>query len=794
MEPGSCDRPPGKRLRLDAEPEAQEESAAGGEAREKAAGGEARKKPVAGGEARERPAAGAGSGEKPAVSGEAREKPAAGGEAREKPAAGGEAREKPAAGGEAREKPAEGGEAREKSVAGREAREKSVAGGEAREKSVAGGEAREKSVAGGEAREKSVAGGEARERSVAGSEAREKSVAGGEARERSVAGGEARERSVAGGEARERSAVGREAREKSAEGREAREKSAEGREAREKSGERREAREKSGERREAREKSGERREAREKSGERREAREKSGERREAREKSGERREAREKSGERREGREAREKSGERREAREKSAAGRDSREKPTADAVARERQDGAYFHSYSDVSIHEEMIADAARTGTYRRALQWGCRQGPQPGAGVGLLRGLSVLDVGAGTGILSAFCAQAGAARVYACEACGVMVERAREVVAANGLRGRVRVMQGRVEDARLPEPVDAIVSEWMGYGLMYESMLRSVLHARDRWLKPGGLMFPCRAELYLAPVTDPALQERLSFWAGVKERHGVDMSCMGVFARHCLMNDEMAVTALHGEDVLGRPSMFAAIDLYTVTEQELVKLGGDFTTTSFGITTMHAFALWFNVIFPTSAPTSKVALATSTNANGPGATGSTANGGQAASFNVQDRDIPGPRAASVDADFKTGTIANNECHASCPNLCEASANTVNANTIRHNAFTANSDNLQSFNVNGDDHRTVDVNAKELEPIVLSTSPFAEETHWKQSLLYLDEPVELFQDTVLKGKITLTPAEDNPRYLRISLTYEIGDSGKKTKIFKMGEDFPPFE
>lgn len=261
--------------------------------------------------------------------------------------------------------------------------------------------------------------------------------------------------------------------------------------------------------------------------------------------------------------------------------------------------------------------------------------------------------------------------------------------------------------------------------------------------------------------------------------------------------MNDEMAVATLHGEDVLGQPSMFAAIDLYTVTEQELAKLGGDFTTTSFGIATMHAFALWFNVIFPTSAPTREIAhepLATSTNANDPDATVANANGGQAASFNVQDRDIPGPRAASVDADFKTGAIANNDCHASGPNLCEASANTVNANTIRHNAFTTNSDNHQPLNVNGDDHRTFDVNAKELEPIILSTSPFAEETHWKQSLLYLDEPVELFQDTVLKGKITLTPAEDNPRYLRITLNYEIGNSGKKTKTFKMGEDYPPFE
>ncbi|XP_078081303.1 protein arginine N-methyltransferase 6 isoform X2 [Mustelus asterias] len=470
-------------------------------------------------------------------------------------------------------------------------------------------------------------------------------------------------------------------------------------------------------------------------------------------------------------------------ARESVGSEAEARESPgseaEAEAEARDRQDGAYFHSYSDVSIHEEMIADSARTGCYRRALQQGCggreaaRPGPQPGPGVGLLRGRTVLDVGAGTGILSIFCAQAGAARVYASEASVVMAERAREVVEANGLSGRIQVLRGRVEEARLPERVDAIVSEWMGYGLMYESMLRSVLHARDRWLKPGGLIFPCQAQLFIAPVSDPALQERLSFWAGVKEQHGVDMSCMAAFARRCLMNDEMAVGALHGEDVLGRPSTFATINLYTVTEQQLGRLGGFFTTSSFGIATMHAFAIWFSVIFPTSAR--------SGSANDKHATTSNADGHQVSRPNN-------------DGQCEAGTN-NDGRHASTAfSSCVASDYTVNATAGSHFAVTANGDNLQAFNPCADDHVAFDAHADELEPVVLSTSPFAEETHWKQSLLYLDEPVQIFQDTVIKGKITLTPAEDNPRHLRVSLIYEIGDSGKQTKIFKMGEDFSSFE
>lgn len=49
------------------------------------------------------------------------------------------------------------------------------------------------------------------------------------------------------------------------------------------------------------------------------------------------------------------------------------------------------------------------------------------------------------------------------------------------------VKLVKGKVEDVSLPdgiEKVDIIVSEWMGYCLFYESMLDTVLFARDKWL----------------------------------------------------------------------------------------------------------------------------------------------------------------------------------------------------------------------------------------------------------------------------------------------------------------------
>jgi hypothetical protein len=46
------------------------------------------------------------------------------------------------------------------------------------------------------------------------------------------------------------------------------------------------------------------------------------------------------------------------------------------------------------------------------------------------------------------------------------------------------ITVIQGKMEDIVLPEKVDVIISEWMGYCLLYESMLQTVLVARDKWL----------------------------------------------------------------------------------------------------------------------------------------------------------------------------------------------------------------------------------------------------------------------------------------------------------------------
>jgi protein arginine N-methyltransferase 1 len=67
--------------------------------------------------------------------------------------------------------------------------------------------------------------------------------------------------------------------------------------------------------------------------------------------------------------------------------------------------------------------------------------------------------------------------------------------------------------------EKVDIIISEWMGYFLLYEGMFDSVIYARDKWLAPGGMLFPDRAVLYVCGIEDASYKdEKLGFWDNVR------------------------------------------------------------------------------------------------------------------------------------------------------------------------------------------------------------------------------------------------------------------------------------
>lgn len=241
-----------------------------------------------------------------------------------------------------------------------------------------------------------------------------------------------------------------------------------------------------------------------------------------------------------------------------------------------------YFDSYSHYGIHEEMLKDEVRTLSYRNAILRNRR----------LFEGRVVLDVGCGTGILCMFAAQAGARLVIGVDM-SEMLERAREIIRVNGLEDRVVLLRGRMEDVQLPVPqVDIIISEWMGYALLYESMLDTVLMARDRYLAPDGLLFPDQAVLHLAAIEDAEYKaQKVHWWDDV---YGFDMSCIKPFVLKEPLVDVVDAKAL----VTTKPIDLMVFDLYHVCKADL-SFTAPFALDMAKDERVHALLLWFSIDF---------------------------------------------------------------------------------------------------------------------------------------------------------------------------------------------------
>ncbi|RDA90172.1 hypothetical protein CP533_6055 [Ophiocordyceps camponoti-saundersi (nom. inval.)] len=238
------------------------------------------------------------------------------------------------------------------------------------------------------------------------------------------------------------------------------------------------------------------------------------------------------------------------------------------------------------LEIHEIMLKDQVRTDAYRDFIY----------ANKHLFAGKVVLDIGCGTGILSMLCAKAGSARVIAVDKSDI-IDKARENVFNNGMSKEILCLRGAIEDVVLPvDKVDIIISEWMGYCLLYEAMLPSVLYARDKYLKREGMLVPCFATLWIAPVEDQAyLSESIAYWRDV---YGFDMRAMqeGIY-------DEVRIESMTKTSLCGDACPFQVFDLRSVRREEL-EFTADWSSvmhnTAGGI---DGFLIWFDIYFSTSS-----------------------------------------------------------------------------------------------------------------------------------------------------------------------------------------------
>lgn len=150
--------------------------------------------------------------------------------------------------------------------------------------------------------------------------------------------------------------------------------------------------------------------------------------------------------------------------------------------------------SFGSPYLHENMLLDKIRCDAYRQAIQGTVKPGDV------------VVDLGAGTGLLSFFAAQAGARHVYAIEMSGI-AKVAADLIEANGFRDRITLIRKTSKKVRLPERCDVLVTETLSsFCFDAENTIEFVADARERFLKPGGRIIPQSADTFLLPFSSDA------------------------------------------------------------------------------------------------------------------------------------------------------------------------------------------------------------------------------------------------------------------------------------------------
>lgn len=220
------------------------------------------------------------------------------------------------------------------------------------------------------------------------------------------------------------------------------------------------------------------------------------------------------------------------------------------------------------------MMEDEVRNAAYIAALEKLVR----PGA--------VVVDLGAGVGTWSLFCARLGARKVYAIESSPV-IHIGKSLAEANGLAGQIEFLHALSTDVSLPEPADLIVFEIHGQQPLFAGSVATIIDARERFLRPGGVLVPQRELLYATIVEDAEKYDsRLGFWE--RPFHGFDMRAAKPYAADFLFKFRF-----QPEQALTDYAHYFTLDYAQVTTPDVV---ASFTLTARRAGTGHGIHLWFD------------------------------------------------------------------------------------------------------------------------------------------------------------------------------------------------------
>jgi precorrin-6B methylase 2 len=226
------------------------------------------------------------------------------------------------------------------------------------------------------------------------------------------------------------------------------------------------------------------------------------------------------------------------------------------------------------IDYHRKLLADEIRTNAFREAI----RKTVKPGD--------VVLDIGCGSGILSFFACEAGASHVYAIDR-GGMAGVAQFLTRHLGFEDRITVFREESTAVELPERADVLVTETIGTIGLDENMLRSVLDARERMLRPGAAIVPRSLTLRMVPVEVTELYDEYIGWLR-EPRYGFDLRPLQFFASNSIL-----FFNVEKEAHLAQPETIVDIDFATVTST-LARGEARFTASRDAV--LHGFLLWFD------------------------------------------------------------------------------------------------------------------------------------------------------------------------------------------------------
>jgi type I protein arginine methyltransferase len=226
------------------------------------------------------------------------------------------------------------------------------------------------------------------------------------------------------------------------------------------------------------------------------------------------------------------------------------------------------------ISGYGSMIADRGRMEAYVKALA----QAIKPDS--------VVLDIGTGTGIFAMIACQLGAKKVYAIEPSNA-IWVGKEIATANGFSNRIQFFQKLSTQVEVPEKADVIISDLRGILPVSQNHIPSIIDARERLLKPDGVLIPQCDRLWVSVVELPDLYGRLvNPW----DENGYSLNMAA--ARQLVTNTWLKGRATP-EQILGEPKCWATLDYTTIKNTDV---SAEVTWTVEQTKTAHGLSIWFD------------------------------------------------------------------------------------------------------------------------------------------------------------------------------------------------------